>query len=239
MTPRTLEDAPFARDVAEHGGYVYTTVERLSTQLAMRRQTRAIVSATEFRGRLVVDIGCGDGAATVTLHDTAGTSEIIGFDPAAPAMPVARQRAGRRPVRFAAGSAYGLPLPDGAADIAHLRGVLHHMRDPHLAVKEAARVAKTVVILEPNGWNPVLKAIEKFSPYHRAHGERSFLSHTIDRWVRDAGLTISYRAFSGLVPYFCPDGLARLLNAAEDMVEAIPVIRRLACGAYVVVGQRQ
>jgi ubiquinone/menaquinone biosynthesis C-methylase UbiE len=239
MTPGSLEDAPFARDVAERGGYVYTTDERLSTHLAMERQTRAIVTATEFRGRRVVDIGCGDGAATVTLHDTAQTAEIVGFDPAALAMPVARHRAGSRPLRFAAGSAYGLPLPDGAADIAHLRGVLHHMRDPHLAVREAARVAKTVVILEPNGWNPVLKAIEKLSSYHRAHGERSFFSHTIDGWMRDAGLTISYRSFSGLVPYFCSDGLARLLNAAEDTVEAIPVLRRIACGAYVVVGQRQ
>jgi hypothetical protein len=113
------------------------------------------------------------------------------------------------------------------------------MRNPHLAVREAARVARTVVVLEPNGWNPALKAIEKISAYHRAHGERSFFSHTIDGWMRDAGLKISYRSFSGLVPYFCPDGLARLLNTVEHVVEAIPVIRRIMCGAYVVVGQRQ
>src|SRR5262245_1042844 len=97
----TSEDVPFDRDVAERGGYVYTTVERLSTGFAMERQTMALVSATDFRGRRVVDIGCGDGAATVTLHDTAGTAEILGFDPASLAMPVARRRAGERPLRFA------------------------------------------------------------------------------------------------------------------------------------------
>jgi len=90
----TSEDVPFDRDVAERGGYVYTTVERLSTAFAMERQTRAMVSAVDFRGRRVVDIGCGDGAATVTLHDSAGPAEILGFDPATLAMPVARRRAG-------------------------------------------------------------------------------------------------------------------------------------------------
>jgi ubiquinone/menaquinone biosynthesis C-methylase UbiE len=234
----TSEDVPFDRDVAERGGYVYTTVERLSTGFAMERQTMAMVSATDFRGRRVVDIGCGDGAATVTLHDAAGTAEILGFDPASLAMPVARHRAGKRPLRFASASAYALPLPNDAVDIAHLRGVLHHMDEPHSAIKEAARVARTVAVLEPNGWNPVLKAIEKLSAYHRAHGERSFFAHTIDGWMKDAGLKIVHRSFSGLVPYFCPDGAARLLKRVEPMVERLPGVRQVACGTYVVVGQR-
>src|SRR5262245_57281617 len=101
----TSEEVPFGRDVAERGGYVYTTVERLSTTFAMERQTSAMVAATNFRGRRVVDIGCGDGAATVTLHDVAGTAEILGFDPTAAAMPVARGRAGARSLRFASASA--------------------------------------------------------------------------------------------------------------------------------------
>lgn len=239
MRSDSREDAPFARDVAEHGGYVYTSVKRCSTRLAMERQTRAIIAATEFRGRRVIDVGCGDGAATVVLHDMANTAEIFGFDPAAPAMPVARSRAGSRPVRFAAGSAYNLPLADDSADVAHLRGVLHHMEYPQVAVKEAARVARRVVVLEPNGWNPLLKAIEKLSPYHRAHGERSFFSHTVDGWMRNAGLKITHRSFSGLVPYFCPDGLATLLNTVEHVLEAIPVVRQIVCGAYVVVGERK
>jgi hypothetical protein len=93
-------------------------------------------------------------------------------------------------------------------------------------------------VLEPNGWNPVLKAIEKLSAYHRAHGERSFFTHTIDGWMKDAGLKIVHRSFSGLVPYFCPDGAARLLKRVEPMVERLPGVRQVACGTYVVVGQR-
>jgi hypothetical protein len=112
------------------------------------------------------------------------------------------------------------------------------MDEPHSAIKEAARVARTVAVLEPNGWNPVLKAIEKLSAYHRAHGERSFFAHTIDGWMKDAGLKIVHRSFSGLVPYFCPDGAARLLKRVEPMVERLPGVRQVACGTYVVVGQR-
>lgn len=234
----TLEEVPFDRDVAELGGYVYTTLERLSTRLAMERQTRAVLAAVDFSGHRVLDVGCGDGTATVALFDAAAPAEIIAFDPAVLAMTVGRQKAKGRPVHFAAGSAYAIPLPDDSVEIAHLRGVLHHMQAPQAAIKEAARVAQTVVVLEPNGWNPVLKAIEKLSAYHRAHGERSFFAHTIDGWIRGAGLNIVYRSFSGLVPYFCPDAAAKALNRIEPIVEAIPGLRRFSCGAYVVVGRR-
>jgi SAM-dependent methyltransferase len=233
----TREHRPFDADSATHGGYLYTTDQSLSSKIAVDRHTEAILSAYDFSGKSVLDVGCGDAATTVDLYDRAAPLKIEGIDPAANAIGVGRKRLDRRNIGLSVASAYDLPFPDGAFDVAHLRGVLHHMDSPHLALREAARVARHVVVLEPNGYNPVLKAIEKLSAYHRHHGERSFLSGTIDQWMKDAGLSIASRSYCCLVPYFCPDIMARILKSVEPMMEAIPLVRTVACGAYVVVGK--
>lgn len=238
QSSKTREEIPFDRDVEALGSYVYTRGTKLSSVLAMARQSRAINEAADFAGANVVDIGCGDGAATITLYDDNHPASVVGVDPAANAIEAARRRVGERNIRFAAESAYDLPYPDQSFDIAHLRGVLHHMDRPERAVAEAARIARIVLVLEPNGYNPVLKLIEKTSRYHIEHGERSFPPRLIDNWLMAQGFEIVYRRYSGLVPYFCPDGPARVLAKVEPAVERLPLLRALGCGAYVCVGRR-
>ncbi len=239
MAGSNREERPFVHDVEAHGGYLYTTNQPWSAGTAIARQTEEVLRLAEFAGRRVIDIGCGDGATTLDLFDRAGPAMIEALDPAAPAIALAQSRVGGRTVTFAVGSAYDLPWPDQSFDIAHLRGVLHHMDRPERAVAEAARVARQVVILEPNGLNPVLKLLEKLSPYHRAHGEKSFLPATLRRWVRDAGLVLAADSYCCLVPYFCPEPAARVLKRIEPLVEAVPLLRQLGCGAYVLRGDRR
>lgn len=232
--PATREEAPFQKDASTAGGYLYTTNAPWSAKMAMERQMLEVLGAADFTGRRVLDVGCGDGAATVDLYDRAAPAMIEAFDPAASAIAVARSRGGERRISFSVNSAYAIPFPDRHFDIAHLRGVLHHMDRPDAALAEAARVAARVVILEPNGLNPVLKMFEKFSPYHRAHGERSFPPSRIRGWLGAAGLTVEKDSFCCLVPYFWPERAARLLKWAEPAVEAVPGLRMIACGAYTV-----
>ncbi|MDH4981863.1 class I SAM-dependent methyltransferase [Hyphomicrobium sp. D-2] len=234
----TREEVPFDRDVETLGSYVYTQGTQLSNIVAVARQSRAVAEALDFSGADVIDIGCGDGAATVVLYDQTHPKRIVGIDPAANAIAAADKRVGDRNIQFAAESAYRLPFPDQSFDIAHLRGVLHHMDEPERAVAEAARVARTVLVLEPNGYNPALKLIEKTSSYHIEHGERSFPPARIDRWLRDQGLEIVRRDYSGLVPYFCSDSVARVLGFVEPLVERLPVLRAIGCGTYVCVGRK-
>lgn len=234
----TREQRPFDHDVEKLGSYVYTQGNKLSSILAMARQSRAINEAATFAGADVIDVGCGDGVATITLYDDNGPKRIVGVDPAVNAIETAKARVSGRNISFIAESAYRLPYPDCTFDIAHLRGVLHHMDHPEQAIAEAARVARTVVVLEPNGFNPVLKIIEKTSRYHIEHGEKSYAPATIDGWLRAAGLTVVLRRYSGLVPYFCSDAAARLLHRLEPAVEWMPIVRAFGCGAYVCVGNR-
>jgi SAM-dependent methyltransferase len=234
----TKEHRPFDADSAKQGGYLYTTNQPLSSKIAIRRQTMEVLAAYSFAGKSIIDIGCGDAGVTIDLYDRTNPARIEGIDPAAKAIEIGKGRIDGRRIQLSVASAYDLPFSDGMFDVAHLRGVLHHLDTPPAALREAARVARSVVVLEPNGYNPILKAIENLSSYHRAHGERSYFASTIDRWIREAGMSITYRSFCCLVPYFCPDFIARALKIIETAVEAMPGFRLLACGAYVVAGER-
>jgi SAM-dependent methyltransferase len=229
---------PFDHDVSRSGGYVYTTDAPLSARLANRRLTVAALSVADFKEKRVLDIGCGDGTYTLELVDVAGAASVQGIDPAGEAIRVARERVGDRPIAFSEGSAYELPHEADAFDLACLRGVLHHLERPAEALREALRVAPWVVGVEPNGYNPGLKVLERCSTYHVEHGERSFTARTLDGWVKAAGARIEARTFAGFVPMFSPDWLARAMKRIEPAVEALPGVRTVGCAVYVFAAAR-
>jgi SAM-dependent methyltransferase len=223
----------FDRDVTDRGGYQYTTDAPLSSRIANERLTLATLSAMDFSGKSVVDVGCGDGTYTLDIIDRGGASYVLGIDPAGQAIASAQEKVATRPIRFQVGDAYRLPAADSEFDIAHLHGVLHHMERPEEAVREALRVARAVVIIEPNGYSPVLKLLERCSRYHREHEERSYRARTIARWVRNAGGEVVRTRFVGLVPFFCPSSVARCLKAIEPLFESLIGLDRLSCAVAV------
>jgi ubiquinone/menaquinone biosynthesis C-methylase UbiE len=225
----------FNRDAVANAGYLYTNHARLSSVLANERLTRAVLDSADFRGKTVLDVGCGDGTYTLELFASAQPSRIHAVDRAEQAIELGRRRAGDRPITFEACSAESLPFPDGSFDIALLRGVLHHLDRPTDALREAMRVARLLVVTEPNGYNPVLKVLERVSPYHVEHEERSFFPATLATWIRRLGGSVRSLRYVGLVPFFCPDPMARALKAVEPALERAPVLRNLCCGTYVLV----
>jgi ubiquinone/menaquinone biosynthesis C-methylase UbiE len=233
------EWAVFNRDVSSNEGYLYTTGASLSSQIANRRHSDAIRTGADFRGQRVIDVGCGDGTYAIELFDEAGPASIYAFDPAPNAIAVARKKAGGRNITFEVHGAYDIPCADNSFDIAHVRGVLHHMDRPVDALREALRVASTVVVLEPNGYNIVLKVIEKLSKYHREHNEKSYPPSRLERWVRELGGRVKTRDWVCLVPYFCPDWFARTTKVLEPLMESMPLVDRFACGAFLMVATRE
>jgi SAM-dependent methyltransferase len=228
----------FKADLADNEGYRYTTNAPLSSQLANQRCTEALLAMADFGGQRVIDIGCGDGTYTAELLTLAEPASVHGVDVFAQAIVTARGKLSDRRVTFAVGSASDLPYPDDSFDIALVRGVLHHMPKASEALREALRVAPTVVVLEPNGYNPGLKLFERFHPYHRAHGEMSYPPRTLDRWIRQGGGTVQRRTWAGLVPMFCPDRAAVALKKIEPGFERVPVLRAVGCAVYVFAAAR-
>jgi len=232
MTRSDRSVESFSDDILSHGGYAYTTDARLSSRLANRRLTEAVLALADWEGCRVLDIGCGDGTYTFELGDERAIRSGTGVDPNVPALGIAATRKGSRPLAFIAASADRLPFPDDSFDVGQIRGVLHHMDQPVAALREALRVCPAVVIIEPNGYNPVLKILERCSEYHRRHGEKSYGPARVDRWIASIGGQVGARRFVGLVPMFCPDWMARLLKRLEPAVERIWPLNRIACAVY-------
>jgi SAM-dependent methyltransferase len=230
---------PFEKDVAAHGGYVYTLTKRLSCRLATGRSLEAILQTGQLAGRSILDVGCGDGYYTIGYWDRGQPRALTGVDAAAAAVRVAREKSGTRPIRFEVADVHKLPFPNNSFDLALIQSMLHHDEEPAGIIREAFRVAPVVLIHEPNGNNLGLKVIEKTSRYHREHGEKSYSSRQIVRWVEEAGGEVQWRRYAGFVPMFCPDWLARAMKTVEPLLESVPGLRALACAVFVLVAKRK
>jgi ubiquinone/menaquinone biosynthesis C-methylase UbiE len=228
----------FNRDAAANAGYGYTTGERLSSRMATQRSMDAVTGTAEFTGRLVLDLGCGDGFYTARIWDIGRPRGLVALDAAEAAVRVAASKLGGRPVRYLAADGHRLPFRDDTFDVVLLQSILHHDDTPEDMVKEALRVAPRMVVHEPNGNNLGLKVIERVSKYHVEHGEKSYTPRQVGKWVSAAGGTVVSCRFAGFVPMFCPDVMARLTKFLEPLVEHLPLVNALGCAVYVMVVKR-
>lgn len=228
----------FNQDAQANAGYVYTTNGRLSSELAVRNLADLVLESVSLEDRSVVDVGCGDGYFTDLFLREGKPKSITAVDPVPDAVAVAHARIQGRPLRFAVGDGHRVPLRSDAFDLGILHCVLHHAEDPLTIIREMLRLAPEVLIVEPNGNNLGLKVIEKASRYHREHEERSFKLGRMLRWVRQAGGVVTRVQFHGLVPFFCPDPVARLAKALEPHVERSTLLSVMGCAVYSLVVRR-
>lgn len=146
---------------------IVANVVGAATALSMTvgRGTAARVVAGQARitaADVVVDVGCGPGAA-VREAARRGAS-AIGVDPDQASLRLARWLTalrGTRNVSFVEGTAERLPLPDGIATVVWALSSLHHWADRGAAFQEIQRV------LRPGG--RVLLAERLVKPGARGH----------------------------------------------------------------------
>lgn len=226
-----MSEKAFSNDMNSHGGYAYTT-DRLSAKMSNARISKSILAMDNFVGKKVLDIGCGDGAYSIELAQ-AGAALVMAIDPVKNAVENAAKKYSHiRNLKFEAVNIYDIEIPQQPYDIAVLRGVLHHLPDLEKGIEIACKLAKKIIVMEPNGYNPVLKIIEKTSSYHIEHNEQSFTPAKLRRLFEKNGGKIVFDEFVGLVPFFCPDYFAKIMKFFEKAVESIPVINAISCGQY-------
>ncbi len=95
-------------------------------------------------GDRVIDVGCGTGDLSLACA-RAGAGSVLGVDFAAPMLPIARRKAGRRGatgVEFVQGDGLRLPLEDGAADAWCAAFVMRNVPDVDGLLAEAHRVLR-------------------------------------------------------------------------------------------------
>ncbi|MFI2663064.1 class I SAM-dependent methyltransferase [Micromonospora carbonacea] len=109
------------------------------------QQSRAWLSAfaaalPQRRPLAGLDVGSGTGRFTPLLASAFGP--VTGVEPSARMREVAQAQPPRPDVRYLAGAAEDLPVPDGSADYALMFCVWHHVQDKPRAVRELARALR-------------------------------------------------------------------------------------------------
>ncbi len=223
----------FNADVASNEGYMYTTNAKLSSLLANKRMSEAILKSIPKGVNTLVDVGAGDGSYTNEIHQARPEIKITGFDPAAVAIKIA---AGKyKDIAFFEGNILDAStFPNQKFDISIIRGVLHHLNDPQLAIENSGIMADRLVIVEPNGNNPILKMIEKNSQYHIEHEERSFTCSLLKQWCVESGFEIESVDYIGFVPFFFPTLLTRIIYFFQPVMEMIYPLKKYF-GAQIVI----
>lgn len=122
-----------------------------SSQLDVRDEhyfaLNVLRGAVAFYGiETIVDVGAGTGRVARFFRDHGDAPTITSVEPVA----ALRQQGHKMHLaedRLIDGDATNLPFPDNSFDIACEFGVLHHIREPRLAVAEMLRVAKKGVFI--------------------------------------------------------------------------------------------
>jgi SAM-dependent methyltransferase/uncharacterized protein YbaR (Trm112 family) len=118
-----------------------------------RRQLRMIEPLLDSARRplRILDIGCGDGAATALLARRAAGHTVIGADWSVQALELAREQ-GLAVVRGGIDDP-GLPVPDRSLDVVVFSEVIEHLVDTDAALEEIVRVLRpggSLLLSTPN-----------------------------------------------------------------------------------------
>ncbi|MCX7783069.1 MAG: class I SAM-dependent methyltransferase, partial [Meiothermus sp.] len=94
-------------------------------------------------GQTVLDLGCGTGVALPLLRAKVGPAgRVVGVDATEAMLHEARKLGRDQVAELLQGDAHTLPFPSGCADWIYCQGLLPHLHDPALALREMRRVAR-------------------------------------------------------------------------------------------------
>lgn len=229
----------FNTDVLENGGYRYTQNAPYSSIVSNKRITDETERFINSIGRIktVIDVGCGDGTYTAELKQRLPNIDFTGFDPASEAIALASDKYPN--CKFIVGDVLNsATFPPQKYDLAIIRGVIHHLPTQAEAVKNAAILSKRVLIIEPNGNNPILKWIEKNSEYHVQHEEQSFSSDFLQGICIQNGMQVKAMTFIGFVPFFFPTLPAKIIYALQPLLEKIPLLGKYFGAQTVILAEK-
>lgn len=180
-------DAHSQRDVLAANKRIQGRFPHLKTYPSRARMdARMAAYLDDLHGKVVLDYGCGRGAASLRYLQSGGI--VHGIDISAQYVESARQAAqaaGFAPERYAfqVMDAHALTFDDHTFDLVVGHGILHHLA-PDRALDEIHRVLKPrgrVLLHEPLADNPLLKIFRLLTPHARTADERPFSGQDLKR----------------------------------------------------------
>lgn len=229
----------FDNDVLENQGFVYTTNLKYSSIVSNRRISDEVKRSIQPYVDTIFDAGCGDGTYTQEIKSSFPQAKILAADPSSEGVRIAQ-------TKYPGIEFFVMDIEDEKAynvfqaplDVTVIRGVLHHMNNPVKGIQNISKVTRKLIIVEPNGNNPILKIIERTSKYHIEHEEQSFSSSTLKKWCEDSGFENIRVKYIGLVPFFFPTFLSKVIHLFQPLVEKIPLINKHFCAQIVLTANK-
>ena len=202
--------------------------------MANKRISEEIFKFIKPEYKTLIDIGCGDGVYTNEIKQNFPHLEVRGFDPASKA--IANAAKIFPIVIFEAVNLLdeNLEVPAKKYDVGVIRGVLHHLSNQQKAIENAFKLTNNLIIMEPNGNNPILKFIEKTSKYHIEHEEQSFFEWNLKKWIHNAGGRVNGWSYIGYVPFFFPTGPAKLIYRMQPFLEKVPILKHIFSAQFII-----
>jgi len=207
-----------------------------AAKLRLDRRVRLFCKALDaFPDPRVLEIGCGTGAFTGPVLEARPTLRIDAFDVSPKAVQAAQQRFGRFPnATFYVGTAEKVEVPDATYDCVMGVSVLHHI-PLDVCLKESLRVLKPGGLFwfsEPNYLNPQILLERKVPAIRRwlqvSPDETAFVRWKLAGQLRTAGFgRVHIKPFDFLHPG-TPRAVMRAVDAAGQIVEAIPLVREIS-----------
>ncbi len=185
----------------------------------------------------IVDVGCGTGLLGEALR--AAGSTVVGVDES-----IGMLRECRRHGRLACccGRSAQLPIASASVDAAICVATLHHLYAPEVARRTLREMLR---IVKPNGWvlvwdhnplNPYWPCLMRRLPQDQ-EPTRLVPLHELTQVLAQGGAREIRVWRLGLVPDFAPRAFLRLFQWIEQMIEHLPVVRRL-CAHNVVLARK-
>lgn len=147
-SPRIVEEYWTAHNVSNHRRFA-SADESIDYFDWRNKQYLDYLELMPVNGRddsVIVDFGCGPGHDLVGFGIYSRPRDLIGIDVSANSLNEARDRLELHGIRSELihhdVQKGALPVPDSSVDLIHSSGVLHHMQDPLVALREFNRILK-------------------------------------------------------------------------------------------------
>lgn len=182
---------------------------------------RHIMKGRPWVGKLVLDIGCGDGALTGLLAKE--KAKVIGVDLSYLGIQLAMQEFAKISIEPDLANAEGtrLPFSDNSFDVVVMSEVIEHLQTPERTLAEIVR------IITPNGrllLSTPLRMTEEFSDEHFHEYFPNELNRVLKRYFRNV-IVESYNP-SWLVELYSPIWKTKISKIPRVLVNLLSSLKR-------------